>query len=459
MKDGAVGPGRLGLLALLGPGLAMAAFGVGAGDTTTTALAGARYGLALIWVPLVASIFKSALNEGLARWQLATGQTLVEGWATRMGPLVRYGFLVYFLGWSIPAFGSLIAVSGLAAEMIWPLERVAPALEGPLFPDGPQAASVAWSVILVILGALIVGLGRYELFERVMSILAVGMVAITAGAAVTLWPSADRWRAMSEAPWLPPGSITLTMAVLGGMGPTVGILAYSYWMRERRREGASWLTVTRVDVAVSYLATGLFGVSMIALTGGLTPEAIRKAIGLAADAPIADLKLGQVFALVRERLTTETGLAESVGAWLGFAFGLSLWATVVSSLLGMLQSMPYLCVDYLTLLLGWKADRRARALKQESLMYRVFLGLVALGPIPLVAWKRPTTIVLIYGVWGSLFIPFLAATLLVMNNRREWVGNLRSGWLANTILVVAMAVFLIAIVRVLTDPEALRFAG
>jgi len=38
-------------------------------------------------------------------------------------------------------------------------------------------------------------------------------------------------------------------------------------------------------------------------------------------------------------------------------------------------------------------------------------------------------------------MPFLAATLLYMNTRRDWMGGLRSGWLSNTFLVLALALF------------------
>ena len=38
-------------------------------------------------------------------------------------------------------------------------------------------------------------------------------------------------------------------------------------------------------------------------------------------------------------------------------------------------------------------------------------------------------------------MPFLAATLLVMNNRRHWIGTLKSGHLTNLLLGVALALF------------------
>ncbi|MCG8668777.1 MAG: Nramp family divalent metal transporter, partial [Pseudomonadales bacterium] len=68
----------------IGPGIMVAATGVGAGDVVTAAVAGARYGYLILWAALIGAILKWSLNEGLARWQLATGTTLLEGWIRHM---------------------------------------------------------------------------------------------------------------------------------------------------------------------------------------------------------------------------------------------------------------------------------------------------------------------------------------------------------------------------------------
>ena len=72
-------PAKTGILAMLGPGILVAATGVGAGDLATGALAGSNVGVAILWAVVAGAVFKFVLNEGLARWQLATGSTLLEG--------------------------------------------------------------------------------------------------------------------------------------------------------------------------------------------------------------------------------------------------------------------------------------------------------------------------------------------------------------------------------------------
>ena len=47
---------------------------------------------------------------------------------------------------------------------------------------------------------------------------------------------------------------------------------------------------------------------------------------------------------------------------------------------------------------------------------------------------RPVWIIVAYAIMGALFMPFLAGTLLVLNSRRKFVGELVSGKLATALL-------------------------
>jgi Mn2+/Fe2+ NRAMP family transporter len=58
---------RLGWLAVLGPGLLVAATGVGAGDLATAAFTGSHVGVAVLWAVVLGALLKFVLNEGLAR--------------------------------------------------------------------------------------------------------------------------------------------------------------------------------------------------------------------------------------------------------------------------------------------------------------------------------------------------------------------------------------------------------
>jgi len=66
-----------GRLRLVGPGLIAAATGVGAGDIVAALAAGSELGLALLWTILLGAAIKYGLAEGVGRWHLATGSTML----------------------------------------------------------------------------------------------------------------------------------------------------------------------------------------------------------------------------------------------------------------------------------------------------------------------------------------------------------------------------------------------
>src|SRR5688500_12552118 len=92
--------GRPGVLAIILPGVLVAATGVGVGDLAGAGFAGSKLGYAVLWAAVLGSFVKFVVNEGLARWQLATGQTLLEGAVLRFGWPLKWFFLVYLLIWS-----------------------------------------------------------------------------------------------------------------------------------------------------------------------------------------------------------------------------------------------------------------------------------------------------------------------------------------------------------------------
>src|SRR6188472_177240 len=87
-------------LRALGPGLVVAAPGIGAGDVITATVTGAEFGTKLAWALLACVVLKFVLNEGLARWQLATGSTIIAACAQRLPRWVNLYFLLYLLLWT-----------------------------------------------------------------------------------------------------------------------------------------------------------------------------------------------------------------------------------------------------------------------------------------------------------------------------------------------------------------------
>ena len=107
--------------AVLGPGLLVAATGVGAGDLVTATLAGSDIGLVVVWAALFGAVLKWTLNEGIARWQLATGSTLLEGWNNQFGVWFSRMFFLYFIVWTFAVGGALVNACGIAGTAFFPI--------------------------------------------------------------------------------------------------------------------------------------------------------------------------------------------------------------------------------------------------------------------------------------------------------------------------------------------------
>jgi Mn2+/Fe2+ NRAMP family transporter len=225
-------------------------------------------------------------------------------------------------------------------------------------------------------------------------------------------------------PSIPPGSGSYVLSLIGGIGGSITILSYNYWMREEKISGAEQLGYVRGDIAVAYIFTAIFGLSIML---------------------IAD----QAFFTAGVRITDAQAvpkMAEMLGNLLGpfgvYAYSVGFWAAVFASLLGVWQSVPYLYADFYGIVTKGSLAERLALTKVTSTPYRLALVFITLAPLPFAFIGRPLVIIVAYTIIGSLFIPFLAATLLYLNNRVRWTSSVpRNHWATNVLLIAILALF------------------
>lgn len=385
----------------IGPGLVIAATGLGAGDLIAASVAGAQYGTAILWAALLGAVMKYVMNEGLSRWQLATGSTLLEGWVQRLPKFVAIYFFIYLLLWSFIVAGALIAGTGLAAHALFPAVSVE-----------------AWGVAHSLAALVLVFVGRYALLETLMKFFMGLMFIVVLVCALLVAPELPEIAGGLLVPAIPEGSVLLVFGVIGGVGGSVTLLCYGYWIRERGWTRRSDLRRSRTDLAVAYVLTGLFGVALMIIAAGVRPEVItgpQMALGIA------------------RQLETVAG---PFGKW---CFLAGFWSAVFSSMLGVWQGIPYLFADFVQ-----QYTRRpgsALAIDTRAPAYRGYLLYLALPPMLLLQAGKPVWLVIVYAVAGAFFMPLLAVLLLYMNNRRAWLGELRNGITTNLVLLASVLVF------------------
>lgn len=391
---------------LAGPGLVVAATGIGSGDVVSATVGGARYGVVLLWAIAAGAFFKFVLQEGIARWQLATGKTAVEGWAEYLPAWVKWYFGAYLIIWTVSVSASLTNATGLGMANLT---------------NG--ALSQSWgAVVHSLVGGLVVLLGGYNSFEKLMKIL-VGIMgfSILFCAVFMLGQPLPAVKGLLI-PTIPEGSGTYVLSLIGGVGGSITMLSYNYWMREEGMRGSGFLSFVRGDIAIAYLFTAVFGGSIMLIAN--------------------DAFFVQGQALTNAQAVPR--MAEALGTVLGtfgrLAFSVGFWAAVFASLLGVWQSVPYLYADLYGIVTRMTPEQRQEAVKVTSTPYRMALLFITLVPLPFAFTGQPIQVVITYTIVSSLFVPFVAATMLYLNNRVKWTEPVPHNSVITNLLLVGILV-------------------
>jgi Mn2+/Fe2+ NRAMP family transporter len=218
------------------------------------------------------------------------------------------------------------------------------------------------------------------------------------------------------------------LGLAGGVGGTITLAAYGYWLREKGWNTPKWMKVMRYDNATAYVLTGIFVIATMIMGVELLHSA-----GLAISAGDRGL------------LDVGNVLADRYGEAFSVIFLIGFFAASFSSLLGVWHGVSLMFADF------WVNFRKpADSLDQddapslESKPARFYLLWLTILPMSLLFLDRPIFLILLYGTLGALFMPFLAVTLLFLNNQKRLVPQqFRNNWLHNGLLGLTALVFLV----------------
>jgi Mn2+/Fe2+ NRAMP family transporter len=193
-----------------------------------------------------------------------------------------------------------------------------------------------------------------------------------------------------------PEAIVWTVSLIGGIGGTLTVLSYGYWLREEGRTSPEDLRTCRIDLAASYFMMALFGMFMVIVGQTVKLEGEGTAM----------------LVVLSERLGEELGPA---GKWL---FLIGTFGAVFSSLLGVWQAAPYLFAEC------WRLGvrRSPNPVDMRAPPYRWFLIVLAVVPM-LGLFASFREVQKIYTFIGAYIFPALALVLIVFNSRGAWVGK------------------------------------
>lgn len=392
---------------LVGPGLLVAATGVGAGDLAAGVVAGSLYGLNFIWAVLVGIVIKFGLNEGVGRYHLATGQTIIDG-VHSLGRWASGFFGGYSLVWGF-VYGAAVSSScALAAYALFP-------------------AIPFWVYVVAhpIVGAVLVLSNRYETFEDIITVLISLMVITVVGSAIFVLPQIGDIIA-TGIPALPGGSVIYALGLIGGTGGTITMASYGYWLNEKDWDTPKYIPVMRRDASSAYLITGLFVIALIIMSAALlygTGASVSGNDGL---------------------VTLASNLGNQINPVFRYAFLIGFWAASFTSLLGTWHGVSYLFADFVQ---KYTSDSSTIEQLRGTTAYRFYVLWLTFPPMVLYFLGKPVFIIILYGVLGAVFMPFLALVLLILLNSDRVDAAERNTIGFNILLGAGAVLFVILLVN------------
>jgi Mn2+/Fe2+ NRAMP family transporter len=390
-----------------GPGIVIAVTGVGAGDMVSSLVAGTDFGMVLLWAVILGAILKYFLTEGIGRWYMASGQTILQGWRS-LGRWAIWYFVIYLF---IVTFVFGAAVTSTAAL------AVDAALPGvlPLW---------AWAALHSVAAFIIVGIGRYGLFEMIMKTFAALKFGIVILLAILLAPALGEV-VLGFVPRIPEGALINVLAIIGGVGGTYSLAAYTYWVRERGWRHSDWIPTMRTDLGFGYALTALFMVSMLIIGAELlfgTGTSISDEEGL---------------------LALVDPMQDRFGLLARWAFLIGFWAVATGAMLGAWNGGAYLFADCVRTIREAPDEEAFDYLSEKSIYFRGFLAWMSFPPMILLAFGEPVLLVIVYASLGALFLPFLAITLLILLNSQRVTPEYRNRLVSNVVLAVSVIPFIV----------------
>ncbi len=390
---------------IIGPGLLVAATGIGAGDLVATLVAGSEYGYTLLWAAIVGCIIKIFLVEGAGRFSLSTGKTIFQGWRS-LGRWTTWYFGPYILLW-----GFVYGAAAMSSTAL-PLVALFPGIDLKIF-----------AMAMGVAGGLIVWFGKYSAFEKIIAFFVGVMFVTVVGAAIVTVPNLPAMFS-GLAPVIPDGGLIYTLGLAGGVGGTITLAAYGYWLREKGWTSGKWMRVMRLDNSVAYVVSGIFVVAMLIVGAELLYSAnIALTKGDGALVQLAGILEGRY------------------GTFMSYFFLIGFFATSFSSILGVWSGVSLMFADFWGEIRKIPVDDPRRKLGGKY--YRFYILWLTVPPMALLFLDQPVGLIIAYGVLGALFMPFLSATLLWLLNTDRTPKRWRNRVLSNTVMSLCTVIFVV----------------
>ena len=180
-------------------------------------------------------------------------------------------------------------------------------------------------------------------------------------------------------PRIPDGGLVYTLSIAGGVGGTITLAAYGYWLTEKGWSTPRWMRVMHIDNAMAYVISGIFVVAMLIVGAELLYSS-----GIAIDEGDRGL------------LDLSDVLADRYGTAFSWIFLIGFWASSFSSVLGVWNGVSVMFADFWGHVRGKAEDHPDRRIGGKY--YRFYVLWLTVPPMLLLLMGKPVQVIIAYGV-------------------------------------------------------------
>ncbi|MBE9375861.1 Nramp family divalent metal transporter [Saccharopolyspora sp. HNM0983] len=420
----------------LGPGLIVSASIVGSGELIATTALGAEAGFALLWLVVLSTAVKVAVQAELARWTICTGNPALTGFNDVPPKIGRLGWINVL--WTVMALSKLLQIGGIVGGVAVALSILIPVGGDPL----GGTSLTAWTVIVVVGSIALLYSSGYRLVERgafaLVAVFSVVTVLIALGLPFTPFHYGTAELLTGLSLTIPAGALGAAIAMFGitGVGADE-ITFYTYWCVEKgyarwagppdgsaewAARARGWIRVMYKDVLLSWLIY-----TFATLAFYIMGAAVLHPQGLVLDG--------------NDMITTLSAMYTGVlGEWVAIAFLIGAVAVLGSTLWASIPSWSRMYTNLLAVLgwVDWDDPRsRQRSVRAFTVVLPVLWGATYLFV------SEPVVMVQIGGTVTGIFLP--AVVLATWYLRGKQVDRRLHGGTAFTVLLVASSVAIVAL--------------
>lgn len=395
----------------IGPGLFLIGYNIGTGSVTTMAKSGAQYGMTLFWALVLSCIFTYVLMVAYGQVTLVTGRTALFTIKTHW----TYGSILAIYIMAALIIGELLAlmgVMGIVTDLL---------AEGTRLVGGGQGVSTLWiTVILVIALYALFWYGRYQLFEKILTLFVILMGVCFIVVFFLVKPSFSAI-VQGLVPSVPkePGAFALVAAMAGTTCSAAVFIIRSTVVAEK-----GWtidnLTTEKKDAFVSATMMLLLSGIIMAVSAGTLY--------------VMGLKLDNTVEMIQ--------LFEPLGGKIAaFILILGIAAAGLSTIFPIILIAPWLISDY-----------TGRSRNIRSPMYRIlgFIGILFCFGLQILQ-QRPPAMMIFSQAFQACILPAVAIPVFILINKKSIMKKHKAGASMNIGLVAVILFSIITTYFALVD--------